>query len=70
MTVYNYKLIQPQKAFKPENRAEKLCEAITQAEQQGWELVRISDDVNNALYQAWMRKAITSSARPIPPSEK
>jgi hypothetical protein len=56
MTVYNYKLIMPQKALKPENRAEKLCEAITQAEQEGWELLRISDDVNNALYQAWMRK--------------
>ncbi len=46
----------PQTAIKPTSRAEKLCEAITEAEQDGWELVKIGDDVNNALYQAWMRK--------------
>ena len=56
MTIYNYKLIMPQKALKAENRAEKLCEAITEAECEGWELVSIGNDVNNALYQAWMRK--------------
>ena len=60
----------PQKALKPENRAEKLCEAITQAEQEGWELLRISDDVHNALYQAWMRKAKISNPRPISPSAR
>jgi len=61
MTVYNYKLIQPQKGIKTETRAEKLGEEITQAEQQGWELVTIANDVNNALFQAWMRKPINSN---------
>ncbi len=76
MTIYDYHLIMPQTSFKPVDRAEKLCQAITKAEQQGWELYKISDDVNNALFQAWMRKPKNSagptppSARPVPPSAR
>jgi len=49
MTIYDYHLIMPQTAFKPVDRAEKLCQAITKAEQQGWELYKISDDVNQEI---------------------